>query len=412
MGYLVRMAMRNLWRNKRRSMLALISVAMACLLCLFLQGFLGAFQESLVKNFTKNETGHIRITTKDFSQRSEMLPVDAMIPDPSLIESRIMSSPRIADEISLMTERISFGVLLDNKGYNKNALALAGNPVTEEKLLYLQRSIVAGGRYIDGVGQTIVGIGLADALKVAVGDSLKVVTQASDGSLQLKKFKIVGIFRTGVGTMDDKVFQIPISDAKEFLRTGDGTQSIIIMLKDYHLAGRVASRISALLNDPGLAVTPWTEIGDYGSLIRLEEKIFNVLFVIVLFLGAFIITNIMTMVVLERRKEIGILKSMGFANGEVLVLFLWEGVFLGIWGSLIGGGLGFALEVLLHFRGVDFSSYMQSLEYPLDNVLYWTVNVPVAVGIVLLGSVMSGLVSVIPSLRAARMNAVDAIKSV
>ncbi len=213
-------------------------------------------------------------------------------------------------------------------------------------------------------------------------------------------------------TLDDKVFQIPISDAKTFLRTEGGTQSIIIMLNDYHSAGRMASQISALLKDPTLAVTPWTAIGAYGNLIRLEEKIFNVLFVVVLFLGAFIITNIMTMVVLERRKEIGILKSMGFANGEVLVLFLWEGIFLGAWGSLIGGGLGFALEVALHFKGVDFSSYMQSLEFPVDNVLYWTVNVPVAVGIVLLGCVMSGLVSVIPSLRAARMNAVDAIKSV
>jgi len=404
--------MRNLWRNKRRSALALVSVAMACLLCLFLQGFLGAFQESLVKNFTKNETGHVRVTTRDFSERSDMLPVDSMIPDPSSIESRIMSSSRIADRITVMTERISFGVLLENKGYNKNALALAGDPVTEKKLLYLQRSIAPGGHYIDGVGQTIIGSGLANDLKLAVGDNLKVVSQASDGSLQLKKFRIVGIFRTGVGTLDDKVFQIPISDAKAFLRTGGGTQSIIIMLNDYHSAGRVASRISALLNDPSLAVTPWTEIGDYGRLIRLEEKIFNVLFVIVLFLGAFIITNIMTMVVLERRKEIGILKSMGFARGEILALFLWEGIFLGIWGSVIGGGLGFVLEVLFHFRGIDFSSYMQTLEYPLDSVLYWTVNVPVAAGIVLLGCAMAGLVSVIPSLRAARMNAVDAIKSV
>ncbi len=159
-------------------------------------------------------------------------------------------------------------------------------------------------------------------------------------------------------------------------------------------------------------MTPWTAIGDYGRLMQIEEKIFNVLFVIVLFLGAFIITNIMTMVVLERRKEIGILKSMGFANAEVLVLFLWEGIFLGIWGSLIGGSLGFLLNVVLHFKGVDFSSYFKSLEFPLDNVLYWTVDVPVALGIVVLGSVISGLVSIIPSLRAARMNAVDAIKSV
>jgi putative ABC transport system permease protein len=390
----------------------MISVAMASLLCLFLQGLLGGFMESFVKNFTKNETGHIRITTRDFSQRAELLPVDAMIPHPEQIESKIRTSPAIADKIRLMTERISFGVLLENKGYNKTAVALAGDPGTEENLLYLQRSLLPGGRYIDGSGQTIIGAGLAADLKLAVGDMLKVVSQASDGSLQLKKLRIVGIFQTGVSTLDGKIFQMPVSDAKTFLRTGGGTQSIIIMLDDYHDAKRIAARIDSLLGDPTLAVMPWTDIGDYGRLMQLEEKIFNVLFVVVLFLGAFIITNIMTMVVLERRKEIGILKSMGFANAEVLILFLWEGVFLGIWGSLIGGGLGFLLNVFLHFKGIDFSSYFKSLEFPLDNVLYWTVDVPVALGIVVLGCVISGLVSIIPSLRAARMNAVDAIKSV
>ncbi len=412
MGYLLRMATRNLWRNKRRSALAMVSVALATLLCLFLQGLLGAFTASFVKNFTKNETGHIRITTRDFSGRADLLPVDAMIPDPAAIESKIRFSAALAGEIKLMTERISFGVLLENKGYNKNALALAGDPVTEESLLYLQRNVLPGGHYIDGPGQTIIGTELADDLKLSVGDRLKVVSQASDGSLQLKKFTIAGIFRTGVSTLDDRVFQIPLLDAKSFLRTGGGAQSIIIMLDDYHHAARVASRISALLDDPTLAVTPWTAIGDYGRLMQIEEKIFNVLFVVVLFLGAFIITNIMTMVVLERKKEIGILKSMGFAKREVLFLFLWEGVFLGIWGSLIGGSLGFLLDVALHFKGVDFTSYFKSLEFPLDNVLYWTVDVPVAVGIVALGSAISGLVSIIPSLRAARMNAVDAITSV
>jgi putative ABC transport system permease protein len=390
----------------------MLSVAMAALLCLFLQGLLGGFQGSLVKNFTKNETGHIRISTKDFSDRAELLPVDAMIPHPEQIESRIQSSPAVAGRVKLMTERINFGVLLENKGYNKSAVALAGDPKTEESLLYLQRSILPGGRYIDGQDQTILGAGLAEDLKLTVGDTLKVVSVASDGSLQLKKFHIVGIFRTGVVTLDKRVFQIPILDAEAFLRTDGGVQSIIIMLDDYRQADSVATRIDSLLGDPNLRVTPWTAIGDYGRLIRIESKVFNVLDMITMFLGAFIITNIMTMVVLERRKEIGILKSMGFGRGEVLVLFLWEGIFLGVWGSLIGGGVGFLLDVFLHFKGLDFSSYFASLDFPVDNIIYWTVDVPVAVGVVVLGCAISGLVSIIPSLRAARMNAVDAIKSV
>ncbi len=404
--------MRNLWRNKRRSALALTSVALSVLLCVFLQGFIGGFVASIVKNYTKNDTGHIRITTEGYLSRSEFMPVDENISDPAVIERKIMADPSVAEHIALMTERIRFGVLLENKGFNKNAVALAGDPKTEENLLYLQRSIEPGGRYIEGPRETIVGAKLAKELRLATGDKLKVVTQAADGSLQLRKFTIVGIFNTGVGTLDDSVFQIPLQDAKQFLRTNGGVQQIIIMLKDYRNADSVAASIRSLLGNDKIAVTPWTAIGDYPQIVNMMENIYGFIYVVVLFLGVFIITNIMMMVVLERRREIGILKSMGFSRREVLVLFLWEGVLLGIWGSIAGAFVGFGISVWLHFNGLDLTSMLSSINFPLDNVIYFQLNIPRILGLVALGALISGVVSVLPSRRAARMNAVDAIKSV
>ncbi len=411
MGYLVRMALRNLLRNKRRSALAMISVALAVLLCVFLQGFTGGFISSIVRNYTKNETGHIRITSRDYLARSDMMPVDALVANPAAIERTIEASPALAGQISLVTERIRFGVLLENAGHNASAVAIAGDPKREESLLYLQRSI-KDGRYIAGPGETIMGAGLASDLKLSVGESLKVVSEASDGSLQLKKLKIVGIFRTGVSALDDATFQIPIEDAKRFLRTGGGTQSIIVMLNNYRRAQAVAAKIESLLADPNLAVTPWTAIGDYPKLVELEERLINYIVLVVLFLGAFIITNIMMMIVLERRREIGILKSMGLSNGQVLVLFLWEGIFLGLWGSLVGAAGGLALNILFHARGMDFSAAMSSLDYPVDNVIHTVVDVPLTLAVVALGAAVAGVVSLLPSRRAARMNVVDSIKSV
>ncbi len=412
MTHLVRMALRNLWRNKRRSALAFSSVALSVLLCTFLLGFLGGYMSSLVKNYTQSETGHIRITTKEFQDRAELMPVDTMLADPRGIEARIAGEPELRGQVQLVTERIRFGVLLEHEGRNKSAVALAGDPRTEENLLYLQRAIEPGGRYIGGPGEAIVGASLAADLRLAVGDRLKVVSEASDGSLQLKKFAIVGVFRTGVGVLDGRMFQIPLADAKRLLRAGGGTQMMIVMLRDYRDAAAVAARIEGLLRDPAVAVTPWTAIGDYPRLMEGTTRIYSFMFLVILFLGAFIITNIMMMVVMERRREIGILKSMGFSRREILALFLWEGAFLGTLGSLIGAALGLGIVTLLHFHGLDFSAAMRGLSLPLDNVIYPTVDVPATIGIVVLGAAIAALVSVLPSLRAARMNVVEAIKSV
>ncbi|HUX22386.1 MAG TPA: FtsX-like permease family protein [Spirochaetia bacterium] len=412
MNYLIKMALRNIWRNKRRSALAFTSIGLAALLCVFLQGFMGGFIGSIVKNYTKNDTGNIRITTADYAARSDFRPVDANIQDPQAVESKILADPSIKDKIGLMTQRIAFSVLLANQGLNKTASALAGDPKVEEGLLSLQRSIEPGGRYIENRGETIIGAGLAKDLKLAVGDKLKVVTTAADGSLQLKKLTIVGIFNTGVTALDGSVFQMGIADAKEFLRTGGGTQQIIIMLKNYRDSDAVAAQIANLLDNPKLAVVPWTKIGDYNQIVQLESTLMSYVYVIVLFLGAFIITSIMMMIILERRHEIGVLKSMGFSRGETLTLFLWEGIFLGVWGSIIGAGLGMLANLLAHAKGIDFSAATKGVTFPMDSVIYPTVSLTGALVVVVLGIVISALVSILPSRRAARMNAVDAIKSV
>lgn len=412
MNYLIKMALRNIWRNKRRSVLALSSVGLAALLCVFMGGFMGGFLGSVVTNYTKNDTGNIRITTTDFASRSDFSPVDANIPDPGGVERKILADRAISDKIALMTQRISFGVLLANRGLNKRATALAGDPKVEEGLLSLQRAIEPGGSYIQANGETIVGAGLAKDLDLSIGDRLKIVTTASDGSLQLFEPRIVGIFKTGVNEMDDGVFQMTLADAKRFLRTGGGTQQIIIMLKDYRESDAVAAQITKLLGDPELAVTPWTKIGDYYQLIQLEDTIFAYLYAIVLFLGSFIITSIMMMIVLERKHEIGVLKSMGFTRGETLTLFLWEGIFLGLWGSLIGAGAGLALNLALSASGIDFSAATSGINFPMDNIIHPTVDPAGALMVVAIGTAISAIVSILPSRRAARMNVVEAIRSI
>lgn len=426
MMYLINMAFRNILRNKRRSILAFSSVAVSIGMLFFLQGFISGISTSAIKNSTKNDSGHIRITTQAFINKKQFMPVDQNVPEPRKLIALITNDSKIAKEVDMISERFNFGLLLQHEGNNKTAIAMGGDPNDEKKLLMLNKSLVSGSYFSENspleapgtkkVHEVIMGQKMADTLNLKIGDVTTVLVMGSDSAPHVPALKLVGIFKTGLNELDDTIFQMPLKDAKEIMHSGDSAQQIIFMPKDYRNADRVAAEISAKLkgnNDyRNLAVVPWTKAGGYAQTLQELTGVYGTIYVIIAFLGAFIITNIMMMVVLERRKEIGIIKSMGFSRGEVLLLFLFEGSALGVVGSVAGIVLGLVLSLYFIINGIDFSASVGQMNMPIDNVIKITLSVPGVIGIMFLGIIVASVVSIIPSRQAAKMNAVDAIKSV
>ena len=266
------------------------------------------------------------------------------------------------------------------------------------------------------VHEIIMGKKMADTLGLKIGDTTTVLVQGSDYALHVPALQLKGIFQTGLNDIDDEVFQMPLKDAKEIMHCGDSAQQIIIMLKHYQKADEIAGMINTKLKGnkdySDIAVLPWTKAGGYAQTFNEIKGIYGIIYMVIAFLGAFIITNIMMMVVLERRKEIGIIKSMGFSRGEVLLLFLMEGTALGALGSLSGILLGILSSLYFIFNGIDFSSSVGQMNMPMDNVIKMSLSVPGVIGIMFLGIIVASVVAIIPSRAAAKMNAVDAIKSV
>ena len=438
MNWIFDLALRNIQRNRRRTLLAVISIALSVALTTFLNGFTSGVLQNMVKNITKNESGHIRIATEGFVQRSRFMPLDELVSDPEQLIQAIRAIPEAEKEIAFIAPRIAFGTLLSNGPKTIAAYGIAGDSTTETEVLNMNRSIVQG-RYLEKKGEIILGERAAASLGLSVGDRIRIVTQGADYSLRLRRFSIVGLFSTGVPQMDRSFFQIPLEDAQEFLRTGGGVQQILVMLKDYTQADRIsailkqelpksgfpiagismaggvkadAAKADTTNTDGALQIQSWTEIGEYPRLIKLMENIYFWIELVITFLGAFIISNIMMMVVLERKREIGILKALGLNRRETLRLFLAEGALMGFIGSGVGAFLGFLLCWLFSVYGIDFTSAMGSLTFPVDPVFYAVVNPAGIIAMFILGLLVSMVVSYLPSRRAALLDPVEAIKAV
>lgn len=411
---LIEFAGRNVLRNTRRSLLAASSVLLSILLIVVLNGLTEGFLDSLVRNYTKNETGHVNITTSAFRSRERFMPVDEYIPGGDRLARKAVELLAGAGIGSRTVERIRFGVILSAGDNTKTALGIAGEPEAEKNLLMLDRSILAGGSYCSQPGTAILGDRLARDLGLSAGDFLKIVTKKADGGLGYKKLTISGIFRTGVNSLDGTVFQMGLEDARDLLGMEKGSQSILVMLDDYKLAGKAAAVLASFGDfgsDSGLSVLPWTKIGEYPRLIAMVKAIYIWIWVFVAFLGAFIIANVLMMVILERRRETGILMSMGMPRREILGLFVLEGSMIGAAGSTIGALSGTLFNLAFSKTGFDMTSAMAAMTWPMDNVIHPRANLPTALAFIVLGTLVSAVVSWLPARNASRMNPVDAIRS-
>ncbi len=408
------MAVRNLGRSRRRTLLTALSVCIAMMLVMFLNGFVNGMVQNIVTNFTKDDVGNVKVTTTAYHDRERFMPIAEYMRDSGKIAAAIRAMPELKGMVKTVAERIRFGVLLSSGTNTKAALCIAGDPVKERDLLMLDRNIRSGS-YIAAPGEAIIGAGIAKDLGFKVGDVLKVVTQKADYGLGFKRFKIAGIFSTDVNALDGNLFQVGLGDAQELLGTEGGSTQIIVMLSNYRDSDAAAAAIRAGLEKAGfkdLAVVPWTKSGSFADLMLLMDKMFGWIYVIIAFLGAFVIANVMMMVVLERKKEIGLLKSMGMPKREILYLFLVEGSLLGAIGSAAGILIGLGLCLLFSKVGMDLSSAMASISWPMDNIVYATVSLPDALLLFVLGVAVAAAISFLPSRKAATMDPIEAIRSV
>ncbi|MCX8029352.1 MAG: ABC transporter permease [Brevinematales bacterium] len=419
---ILKMAFRNIRRNSRRSILACLSVGIAIMAVVVLQGLIDGMMDNIIKNSTKNDTGHIRIAAKEYFENLDYMPVYYTINNPDKVMDLVSSI--VGEDLVIATGRFRFPVLIEFNGNNKVGICFAGDIQKEKDLIMLHKSIV-DGRYLSGkvveengikYREIIIGKKMAEVLGIKVGDSFSLMLQGSDLGIRIPRFRVVGIFSTGLNALDSNIFMISLEDAKDVLGAYDMVQEIIVILKNYNRAKEVADRMNNFFSKNEefsyLRAVDWKSSGSMAGMLDQVLGIYNIIYFIITLLGAFIIMSIMMMVILERRREIGILKAMGFKKIEILALFTLEGTILGTIGTLGGVIVGVLINVPLSIWGIDFSSSLSNMNFPMDNVIKWMITGSSILGAIVLGVFVSAVISLIPSRHASNMKPIDAIKSV
>jgi putative ABC transport system permease protein len=412
----LRLAFRNVFRNRVRSAIVLAAIAFGGISLIIAGGFFQDTFHRMREAYIHGHLGHIQVYQKGYLEKGNSRPFEYLIKDPEMVERLIRS----LDHVKVVTPRITFSALLSTGENTMSVLAQGIDPEGEKAvnvLTDIQRAntgleIVRGAALSkDDVFEANVGRGLAKGLDLQVGSSLVLLCNTVGGSLNGIDVKVKGIFYTASKEYDDYAIRLPMPLARKLLRT-ESAQAIVVVLDKTENTDQVLHHLRDVFQAKGLdlEVRPWYEMADfYNKTVELYGRQFLVLKGIIAIIVILSIFNTISLSIWERTREIGTIMAMGFTRWEIMRLFLLEGCVLGVIGGLLGVLGGALLAHLLSLVGIPMPP-------PPGATAGWTASikiVPEILGSSFLISMGSAfLSSFYPAFRASRMVIADALRSV
>ena len=442
MKYILKMAFRNIGRNKRRSMLSAIAISIAVMVVLVMRGYIGGIMDSTFDSLTKTETGHIKIAHSEYYDKEDMMPLEYMVDgfnvalssgNPDFPTQRLGGGYKqllpileSVEEVNVIAPRIKFGVLLNFRGKNRSALGIGIEPKIENTIISFDKIMIEGQYFGDDedAKSIIIGINLAEKLGIKLDDKLTILARTAYDSLKGMTFRVTGIFQYGISSLDSKLFYVPIGAAARLLEMGNGVSELILMVDKAEEAEEVADRIKNKLqqregayledeNIPRYVVVPWQKHAGLFSAFRMASSIYNFIYIVLLVLASTVIINTTMMVIYERTREIGTIGALGMTGGQIVLLFVIEATIISAMGSLLGTVIGGGLDLLLFIKGINIQALTGgSMDIPATDIIYPRFGLSLLLWSFLFGVVVASVIAYFPARRAARVEPVEALRSV
>jgi len=412
MRNLFKIAIRNLMRYKRRTLLTASLVAIGVVFVLVFVGVSGSFKNMIISQITGSMLGDIQIHRKGYVASIENLPLTLNMKPQAVAEAEkvLKETPGVA----AYSKRIKFGGMFSTFAETTNVRLNGVNPEMEMNTLPLFSSrIVEGGKAIKK-GEILIPELLAKGMKAKVGDTVVVIATNKDGSVNGKQLRVGGILEsaTGPGGRDG---YLHIEDAAEILRMDEiEISEIAVRLKDFGKLHSVSAKLDAALSQehnkegkPFFEVHTWEALSPFFNIAQMIDLM--TLFIKIMLIAIVLVSvmNVMIMAVYERIREIGTIAAIGTLPGKILTMFVIEGFSLGILGAAVGTVFGLIVVFALNLAKITFSFARQT-----GLVLSPTIGLFDILLTCLIVIVVAVLGSLQPAFKASRMEPIEALRHV
>jgi len=417
MKNIFKIAIRNLLRYKRRTMMTSLLIILGVVLVIVFSGVSVSFKSMMIGSITDSMLGHLQFHKKGYVSSIDNLPLHLNINEKGIKQlDKILE--KHDDVIEAYSYRIKFGAMLSNFQETTNIRLTAVKPEMENAACPRLVERIIGdvqdaSKFIEQ-GNIIIPENLSKGLKLKTGDEVVLVANNKDGSVNGLSLKVANVIEGLLGPSGRDGF-IHIEDAKILLRiSGNEINEVAIRLKNADKLDKInnllADEISQFKNKqdkPTFELHAWADLSPFSTIAAIVDLLIITVKIILIAIVLISILNVMMMSVYERVNEIGTISAIGTLPSKVLWLFMAEGFSLGIISTIIGNIIGVLALLVINMSKIHFSFGR------MKNILLETSVAPSdLISVSLIVIIIAAISSLQPALKASKMQPVDALRHI
>jgi putative ABC transport system permease protein len=406
---LPRLALRNVLRQRRRTLLTLLVLVAGYVALALAGGFMAQTFQGLAEGAIRGGIGHVQILPGVEGDEAQSL--EHALPDGEALAARLRQDPAVAEVLP----RIEFMGLASNGSRSVAFLGTAVDVEREPRFMAIAERVADGAKAPGGKGsrwlgagrEVVLGIGLAKGLGVSVGDSITLMSTTAEGALNAVDVEVAGLQDLGLKELNDRSLCVSLDTGDTLMNAAGARSKLSVFLRRPAETDRETPRLAALA---GAKAQPWFELASFYRQVKLlYYAIFGFMGLVLALVVLLATANTLLMSVMERLRELGTLRALGMQPASLLALLQWEGALLGLGGSALGLLLTLVLRATLNALHLQMPA-------PPGTSHGYELNIHL-VPLVYLGTFL-GLQAVIqvsaffPGLKAARIRITEALRHV
>jgi ABC-type lipoprotein release transport system permease subunit len=407
MKTILKLAWRNLWRNKRRTLIAISSVFFAALMCMLLKSLMEGSTNYIINTTIERQTGTFQIMSSEYWN-------DKTVDNFIAIDENTMKKWEAIPNVKRMEPRMEVFAMAWNGTRTKPISLIGIDPAREIEFSKLNTRMKQGKFLSQHDNGIIVGSKYAEVMKLAVGDTLALVGQGFHGSNAAGLFIVKGIVKSFDPLQDAGCAYTSLAAARNFIDMPDGETYISVVLNN---TNKIDETITTFKKSAGennsLAYRSWQElIAETAAGAASDKKSMGVYFNLLYVVVGFGLLSTMIMLTNERRKEFGVMTTLGMKKRNLIGGLFIEMFFINLLGLLAAVLIAFPIILYFHFSPIHFTGEMgksfEDLGY--DPIMPFDISANLFLSQVMIVACIAMIITLYPYMKIMRMNIIDALR--
>ena len=407
---LLRLGLRNVFRQWRRNLLSIVSIIAGVFVLILGRGFVHGLNENIIRAQIDSLSGHVMAVPSDYPTFGIQNPVDHLL---TLDDA---TRAWLDDNTQAWTTRVLF-VPRAIKGRDAMRIRVIGFDPARDEAVFPRDFWRIDGAMAEKADEILLSTGVSRILGVKKGDTIVLETRTAAGAMNALEVKCSGVLTTSNPILDQLGAFAPMALVDSLVQPEGKWSHLAVRLADRRDADAIAAQLGTRLKDARVT-TYAQEAADLLSVQQLRQRMFDILALALMAISATGIANTVLMATYERVREIGTLQALGMTRRSLVALFVTEGLLLGVLGSAVGAGLASAIVHHYSVHGIDLSSWMaRASEHggyenvSFSTMLYLDSSVATTLASFTFGLVVALLASLYPAVFASRLSPAESVRA-